>query len=124
MKDGHLNQCKKCTCARVRRHRVVNSEAVRQYDRERSKTEARREKAKAYGYTYSRVMRHKRSAHRILARAVECGKLIKRPCFVCGDPNSEAHHEDYSRPLDVIWFCSLHHKRHHHAAPLLDLSEF
>lgn len=27
----------------------------------------------------------------------------------------EAHHEDYSRPLDVVWLCLYHH-RHLHGA--------
>jgi hypothetical protein len=35
------------------------------------------------------------------------------PCVVCGDPKSESHHEDYSRQLDVIWFCRRHHAEHH-----------
>lgn len=43
------------------------------------------------------------------------GKMQRGDCEYCGKPNAEAHHEDYSRPLDVRWLCrqchSLEHKR-------------
>lgn len=45
--------------------------------------------------------------------AVKSGKILKLPCQVCGSEKSEAHHEDYSKPLDVVWYCPLHHKRRH-----------
>ena len=44
---------------------------------------------------------------------VDTGKIIKQPCSVCGKIKSEAHHPDYSKPLEVIWFCRSHHKLHH-----------
>ena len=47
-------------------------------------------------------------------RAVRSGKLQRRPCQVCGDARSQAHHEDYSKPLDVLWLCSRHHIELHH----------
>jgi hypothetical protein len=37
------------------------------------------------------------------------GKLTKLPCEICGDPNSEMHHWDYSKPYDVTFFCKVHH---------------
>ena len=37
------------------------------------------------------------------------GRIFKKPCKVCGDLNVEAHHEDYSKPLDVVWLCHKHH---------------
>jgi hypothetical protein len=55
----------------------------------------------------------KRRAQNKLQRAVRTGKLERRPCEVCGNPRVEAHHEDYSKPLDVIWLCQLHHFEHH-----------
>lgn len=40
--------------------------------------------------------------------AVKVGKLTKLACF-CGNKRSQAHHPDYSKPLEVIWLCSKHH---------------
>lgn len=52
----------------------------------------------------------------VLARkAIRDGILIKRPCEVCGAAQVDAHHDDYSRPLDVRWLCRSHHLRHHFA---------
>lgn len=44
------------------------------------------------------------------------GAIIKEPCSVCGDVNSEAHHEDYNDSKRVNWLCrkchmDLHEKR-------------
>jgi hypothetical protein len=37
------------------------------------------------------------------------GLLKKENCFVCEDPNAQKHHEDYSRPLDILWLCKTCH---------------
>lgn len=39
------------------------------------------------------------------------GKLKKRSCEIyrCEESKTEAHHSDYSKPLDVIWLCRQHH---------------
>lgn len=37
------------------------------------------------------------------------GKLIPKPCEVCGSLKVEKHHDDYSKPLEVRWFCREHH---------------
>ena len=55
-------------------------------------------------------------AYRAVQYALSTGKLIKEACAVCGDPNSQAHHEDYSEPLVVTWLCSSHHTAHHSAS--------
>lgn len=41
------------------------------------------------------------------------GKISKSPCSICGDINVQAHHEDYSKPLEIIWLCVKHHIEHH-----------
>lgn len=52
-------------------------------------------------------------AHQCLRSALKKGLLAKQPCRECGSEDSEAHHPDYSRPIDVIWYCRLHHRREH-----------
>lgn len=54
----------------------------------------------------------KRRAHNAIAKAVMRGKMLPMPCLVCGK-DAEAHHPDYSFPLDVIWLCPEHHKEVH-----------
>jgi hypothetical protein len=45
--------------------------------------------------------------------AIRSGKLVRGLCEVCGAAKPEAHHDDYSKPLDVRWLCSKHHKQLH-----------
>ena len=53
------------------------------------------------------------SAYSKVAKAVQSGELVRLPCQECGSEPAEAHHEDYDRPLDVLWLCQPHHKRLH-----------
>lgn len=47
-------------------------------------------------------------------RALKKGTLARMPCEVCGEPRTEAHHDDYSKPLEVRWLCKTHHEQVHH----------
>ncbi len=55
----------------------------------------------------------KRKARDKVRSAVYQGKIKRLPCEKCGDPNSEAHHEDYSKPLEVVFLCKKHHNELH-----------
>ena len=57
-------------------------------------------------------------AHNAVNNAIKVGKLVRQPCSVCGEVRSAAHHEDYSKPFDVIWFCHRHHTEHHSGHPI------
>jgi hypothetical protein len=50
-----------------------------------------------------------------VAMAIANGSLIRQPCEVCGVERGEAHHHDYSKPLDVRWLCRTHHMSLHRA---------
>lgn len=62
---------------------------------------------------YKQKNPEKRAAHIAVGIAVRSGKLQKRPCIICGNKKAHGHHDDYSKPLDVIWLCSIHHKERH-----------
>lgn len=48
--------------------------------------------------------------------ALTTGKIVKLPCQVCGEIKVEAHHTDYSKPLEVEWLCRKHHLEVHKQA--------
>lgn len=53
-------------------------------------------------------------AHGQVGRAVKKGTLTKKPCEKCsGTLRVQAHHNDYSKPLDVVWLCKRCHERQH-----------
>jgi hypothetical protein len=49
----------------------------------------------------------------VVTTAVRAGRMVRQPCEVCGEPKTHAHHDDYSKPLDVRWLCPKHHREHH-----------
>jgi hypothetical protein len=55
----------------------------------------------------------KRAIRRATRAAIAKGLLIREACGVCGSVNTEAHHDDYSKPLEVRWLCRKHHNAHH-----------
>jgi hypothetical protein len=55
-----------------------------------------------------------------VSRALKNGELIPEPCYECTKngiescaEDTEAHHCDYSRPLEVVWLCKKHHRAAH-----------
>lgn len=52
----------------------------------------------------------KKKAACAVSNAVRDGVLLKQPCEVCGFIKAQAHHDDYSKPLEVRWLCTKHHK--------------
>lgn len=41
------------------------------------------------------------------------GVIQRKPCETCGEPKAEKHHEDYDKPLEVVWLCRKCHLEHH-----------
>jgi len=52
-------------------------------------------------------------AHLTVQNAMRLGVIERKPCEVCGDPKTDAHHDDYDRPYVVRFLCRRHHKAHH-----------
>lgn len=133
MKDGHLGKCKSCAKGDTVKYRHDNIEKVREYDRNRPNAEERisinkeridrykteePDKYKKYvmqKLNWAKKNKHKKNAHNIVARALMNGN-ITRPlsCEVCGSSSKlQAHHNDYNRPLEVVWLCVPCHAKAH-----------
>lgn len=113
MADGYLNKCKACTKLDVNTHRRENLERIRAYDRERAKRPERLRHAAEMTRIWRAADARRAAAHRAVCKAVKNGDLVRQPCERCGDPKSVAHHEDYDKPLDVVWLCQPCHKERH-----------
>lgn len=113
MGDRHLGKCKECTKRDVKENYRKRVDQYKRYERQRAQTQERR----AYSADQLRKRRlaspEKYRARLALRNAVRDGRLIRKPCEVCGEPKSQAHHVDYSLPLDVRWLCFVHHRMEH-----------
>lgn len=72
--------CKDCHAEYMRKNRKRHSEL----------TTEQKKKANARSYLNVYIKR---------------GKIIRKPCEKCGAGHTEGHHEDYNKPLEVIWLC-------------------
>ncbi len=140
-KDGRDATCKECRKAKVRANREAKVDYYREFDRQRGKTQKRRDAVDDYrrrnpdkvrDWRQAYVDRHpdriaeshrksnakhpdRRKARQAVGNAVRDGRLDKPDkCSRCGTkaPRIEGHHEDYSKPLDVTWLCTLCHRRY------------
>lgn len=97
--DGKRNTCKTCDAKRVCKYQktprgiiVSNRSKVRWISKNPKK----------------------RSASIKLNNALRDGKIIRKPCRVCGSTyRIHGHHPNYNRPLEVVWLCAQHHKEVH-----------
>ncbi len=127
MGDGHLGKCKTCTKKDVaeREERKKSDpdwvvlEAKRARERMRNvrslglEKKPSAESRKATLKNWDNRHPQKAIAHNAVNNAIRDGNMVKKPCERCGSTDSEAHHEDYSKPLDVMWFCPKHHAERH-----------
>lgn len=124
MADGHLTVCKACVLARVNARRAKKIQEIRQYDRERGllphRKQAVKERAPRYADRKSaakwrKANPNKATAHSAVEHALRIGTLIRATeCERCGaDWQLDAHHENYAKPLEVVWLCKECHGARH-----------
>jgi ribosomal protein S27AE len=113
MADGHLNKCKECNKNDATKHRNKNLEKIRAYDRERAKEPERIKATTEINRAWRAEDKRRQVAHNAIARAIRNGSLVRIPCIRCGEHKSLAHHEDYDKPLEVMWLCQPCHKQRH-----------
>ena len=109
MADGRVNKCKDCNKKDVRDNREKNIDYYREYDRKRG---CRQDKDYLKNYRQNNPIKNR--ARALVNYAIRVGHMSKQPCSICGTTLMlEAHHSDYDKPLEVIWFCHIHHQEWH-----------
>ena len=100
--------------AYIRQWRRRNLDRVRDIDRRSWR------KHRAYYAAYEKRpnVRRKRRIRQVARLAVQLGMIPRRrACERCGISDRAArlhrHHPDYSRPLQVVWLCTLCHGEVH-----------
>lgn len=98
---------------KYREWREKNKDKCRQYSkkyRERN-LEIVRERKREHEKKYRKVKVVEYKARKEVHRALKKGVLEKaKSCRICGlEKKLEAHHMDYTRPLEITWVCSLCH---------------
>ncbi len=130
MSQGTLNKCKECTKADARAQHVRNMANPLWVAKERERQRIKERERRASGRyipsqeaknAWAKRNRHKKSANCKVGRHISRGLLQKQPCEICASTNVQAHHDDYTRPLDVRWLCVKHHNEHHVKMRLLEL---
>lgn len=131
MGDSRMNKCKECTRADVQRNYRANVEHYKEYEKKRAmlphrvalrdkyqKSEPGKQAIRRAHKRYAESNPVKRRAQVAACNAVRDGRLVRKPCEICGR-TAQAHHDDYSKPLDVRWLCSAHHAEwHKHNTPV------
>lgn len=114
MADGHLGKCKECAKRDVStnyRARWVDKVA---YERQRRQRPERRASAVASLNRQKKRNPEKFQARNAVSGALRDGRLKKLPCAKCSTTKLvQAHHHDYSKPLDVEWLCRPCHLNEH-----------
>ena len=120
-REKRLQQSRDWYERNLEKAREMSLEATKKY----LKTEHGRKKANERSEKWDSENAEKRRVHDRTMYAVQTGKLFRpEQCSKCEKKcTPHAHHEDYSKPFEVIWLCStchfyLHHEHKHHAERL------
>lgn len=112
---GRSYRCKDCERIWRREKRQRNIEIYKARDRRYLKNH--RMEILSRRKTWYLKNKVKISAHLKVRNALFKGVLKRLPCDICGSEQVDAHHEDYSKPLEIRWLCRKHHMRHHSSVP-------
>lgn len=112
--DGKTAYCK--TCFLEKNKKYLGRDYFRNYSKNRYKNDKRFRDKYLERARVSRILnKEKHTAHSLLNEAVRKGIVKKETnCETCGSSEFiNGHHEDYTKPLEVMWLCSSCHKKRH-----------
>lgn len=114
---GYSLRCKDCERILKRKIRATNPEM---YSRRDSRYyQKHRDVIREARKRWYKKNRLKSIAHQKVKTALLNGKITRQAsCEECGSNKPMAHHDDYTKPLDVRWLCGRCHMMLHHGKSL------
>lgn len=91
------------------RNSLKGKETDSRHRKNRKKSDSFKKRRLEYTKRWRTRNPQKAKAHNAVVNALKSGKLVKKPCEICGKIPTVAHHDDYSKPLEVRWLCRLCH---------------
>jgi hypothetical protein len=127
MADGKLGKCKECCKSDVTKNRKLKIQKYREFDRNRSdlphrvkaraeyqKTETGKAALQRGKKAWAARNPRKRAAEILFRNRQRYDDSLKpKPCERCGLIKVHGHHENYDKPLEVVWLCPKHHSQRH-----------
>ena len=125
---GRQGTCKQCRHDQQILYKSLNRERINEKKRiyrggireeiNKKQNEARAKnpnRVREQGIKYRKQYPEKTVARDTLNNALKSGILIRKPCTICGNKKSQAHHESYLKGdhLKVVWLCAKHHAERH-----------
>ena len=121
-KRGYRRECKTCwnkkwspiVTEHNKRYYHENISGMRDSQKARTAKQHRASWLKHAERNQAYAHRHpEREAAKVQVKiAVRSGRLKRQLCVKCG-AKAQCHHDDYSKPLDVMWLCPFHHGERH-----------
>lgn len=108
---GRASACKICRGKELVNNYWKNPQKHREYARKSYKLRYAKNSQpfKDYANKFRRENPEKVKAQLLVKSAIRNGTLKRLPCEKCGEVKTDAHHEDYTKPLEVRWLCKVHH---------------
>jgi hypothetical protein len=109
-----LNRRKKYYTDQEHRDRILEKSAKYKLEnQEKVKSGFLRWLSSSKGELYKKKNYVKSQAYWAVEAALKKGEMQRESCADCGYHIAEAHHEDYSKPLEVTWLCRKCHAELH-----------
>ena len=109
----YYGECKLCRALRSRKNYENNIELYRISSSKRYLKNKKNIKTKHQLFFKTKEGKLRERAYGKVKHAIYMGRIKRLMCVICGKNATDAHHEDYNKPLKIIWLCRRHHSLLH-----------
>jgi len=106
-KTGFNHNCKECHAFFNSQYYIRKSGSIKAYNQQYYQKNKERIRERVDEWTFNNLEKSRASA--IFRMRFRRSGNVRPPCEICGKKPADAHHPDYSKPMEVKWLCRGHH---------------